>query len=82
MTLDEARLQRDVAASGMILLAGITLAVFASVFSDRDGTAIEDARRSIGVHEQLLRQASDSQKQNQDDLTAIRASLDKLRAAH
>jgi hypothetical protein len=81
MSVSEIRAQRDQALACLILAVCIALAVFISVFGDRDRSAIDSAHAAVAVHEGLLRQSAENLKTNQDALYGVRAALGNLERA-
>jgi type VI protein secretion system component VasK len=82
MNVSDIRAQRDQALACLVLAVCIALAVFLSVFSERDRIAIDSAKAAVAVHEKLLQESSDNLKTNQDALNSVQAALDALERAH
>lgn len=72
-------LQRDRALACMVLVLGLCLSVFLTVFGAGDAPAIAAARSQVEAHEDLLRNASQVLQDNRQALAAVRSSLEKTR---
>jgi len=78
--LEALRRQRDQALGCCWFSFVIAAAVFATALGSRD-TAIAEARQAVAVHQALFRQTVELLEQNQKELHATKASLERLQAA-
>jgi ABC-type phosphate/phosphonate transport system permease subunit len=70
--------QTDQALACFVLSICISAAVFISAFGQADMPAIEEARRAVAAHEQLLKQSISVLQQNQDALNSVRKAVDDI----
>ena len=82
MSVSEMHAQRDQALACLVLAVCIALAVFLSVFSGHDRTAIDSAKAAVVIHEKLLQESSDNLETNQDALKSVQAALDAFERSH
>jgi uncharacterized protein HemX len=71
--------QRDTALAALVLALAVAAAVCLSVFGPQPN--LERARASAEAHRQLLREHDDLLQANQQVLTDLQSTLDRLRAS-
>jgi hypothetical protein len=79
MTDSSIKQRRDQALACLVLASCIALAAFSSVFGDSDMRAIEQARKSLTVHENLRRDTVKALQENREALAAVETALDRLK---